>query len=202
MGLDTVELVVKFEKYFQIQIPNRVAESIYTVADAAAVIARLKHLPADPARTAAYYQLLTRLLDCLHPGYSPATEATLLTDLDLLDTNLTQAQPLAHCLQLHMPDLPRAAWEPGLPGWWQRLFGSGKDESVPDPPPLSPDWARTTVADLTEWLLAQNYAQLLPQPATLYEVQRAVIGITCAKCGVPVPEIKLADSFTDDLGMD
>lgn len=200
MGLDTVELVVAFEEHFQLAIPNRVAETIGTVEQAAAAITQLKSLPADPSRTAVYYQLLARLLACLHPLHPAAAETTPLTQLELLGANKARAQDLATCLQLHMPDLPQASWQPHLPGWWQRLFGA--TETPPTPPPLSPNWAHSTVADLTEWLLSQNYLQLLPQPATLYEVQRAVVGLTSDRCGLPVPEIRLTDSFTNDLGMD
>ncbi|WBO83395.1 hypothetical protein [Hymenobacter yonginensis] len=176
------------------------AETIGTVEQAAAAIAHLKGLPTDPARTAVYYQLLARLLACLSPRHPAPTEATLLTQLELLGANKARAQELAACLQLQMPDLPQASWQPRLPGWWQRLFGTAA--APPTPPPLSPDWAQSIVADLTEWLLAQNYQLLLPQPATLYEVQRAVVGLTSDRCGVPVPEIRLTDSFTNDLGMD
>ncbi|AII52694.1 hypothetical protein [Hymenobacter sp. APR13] len=200
MGLDTVELVVAFEEHFQLAIPNQVAETIGTVEQAAAAIAYLKGLPADPARTAVYYQLLARLLACLPSRHPAPTEATLLVQLELLGANKARTQELAACLQLQMPDLPQAGWQPRLPGWWQRLFGT--TAVAPTPPPLSPNWARSTVADLTEWLLAQNYQLLLPQPTTLYEVQRAVVGLTSDRCGVPVPEIWLTDSFTNDLGMD
>ncbi|WBA40461.1 hypothetical protein [Hymenobacter canadensis] len=168
MGLDIVELVVAFEEHFQLAIPNQVAETIGTVKQAAAAIAYLKGLPADPARTTVYYQLLTRLLACLHPRYPATTETTPLTQLELLGANKARAQALATCLQLHMPDLPQASWQPRLPGWWERLFGTMA--AAPTPPPLSPNWAQSTVADLTEWLLSQNYQLLLPQPATLYEV--------------------------------
>ena len=36
MGLDTVELIVSFEKHFGLDIPDRVAERINTVGDMAA----------------------------------------------------------------------------------------------------------------------------------------------------------------------
>ncbi|WP_426493093.1 hypothetical protein [Hymenobacter sp. 102] len=197
MGLDTVESIVAFEQHFQVAIPNRTAETLYTVADAAAAITVLKSLSADPARTAAYYRMLTQLLACLPPA---TTEATLLTKLELLGAGPARLAALAVCLQLRMPDLPQPPLAPQLPGWWQRLFGGTVPEAAPPPP--SPNWAQTTIEDLTEWLLAQNYAQLLPKPTTLYEVQRAVIGITSNQSGVSVPEIQLTDSFTNDLGMD
>ncbi|TGD81248.1 hypothetical protein [Hymenobacter wooponensis] len=65
-----------------------------------------------------------------------------------------------------------------------------------------PEWATCTVNDLVDWLLSENYQHLLSAPASLYEVQRVVIGITAIKCGIDVPEIKLTDSFSMDLGVD
>jgi acyl carrier protein len=38
--------------------------------------------------------------------------------------------------------------------------------------------------------------------ASQYEVEQAVIGLTSDKSGVPVEEIRLQSSFTNDLGMD
>jgi hypothetical protein len=200
MGLDTVELVVAFEKYFQIDIPNRVAENIFTVADAAAIITHLKNLPSGPSRSDAYQQLLARLLICLRPRFSAAMEITLLTEVELLGNNQEQAQTIARCLHLTMPSLPQASLLPSFTGWLQRLFEASK--AAPATPPLSFNWARTTVADLTEWLLAHNYQKLLPQPTTLYDVQRTVVGITSDCCGIPVPEVQLTDRFTYDLGLD
>lgn len=35
MGLDIVELIYSFERYFNVEVPDAVAESIYTVGDVA-----------------------------------------------------------------------------------------------------------------------------------------------------------------------
>lgn len=35
MGLDIVELIYSFERYFNVELPDAVAESIYTVGDVA-----------------------------------------------------------------------------------------------------------------------------------------------------------------------
>ena len=36
MGLDTVELAYSFERCFQVEIPDAVSETLYTVGDVAA----------------------------------------------------------------------------------------------------------------------------------------------------------------------
>ena len=199
MGLDSVELVVAFEKHFGLDIPNRMAEQLLTVADATDAITGLKNLLTDPARTVAYDELLLRLLRCLQTLQPLVTKATLLPELGLLGFSTKQQVTLATCLQLQLPDLFQTRWLPNPPNWWQRLFNTTSTAALL---PSYPNWGQSTVADLAEWLLAQNHASLLPQPATLYEVQRAVVGITSHQCGIPVPEIRLTDSFTYDLGVD
>jgi hypothetical protein len=186
MGLDTVELIVAFEKHFQITIPDREAERISTVGEAAACVTRLKGLSADPARTAVHYAVLQKLLDCIRPDFPAAQGTMVLAAFHHLPTQLTA------CMGLELPKLP--GLQPAAPGLLQKLLSTSG---------LSPaDWSKYTVADLVDWTLAQNYTSLLPTPATLYEVQRAAIGITSYCSGVSVPEIQLTDSFTNDLGMD
>jgi hypothetical protein len=198
MGLDTVELVIAFENYFQLAIPDREAERISTVGEAAACVTRLKDISPDLTRTAVYYTVLAKLLGCLQAVYQNPMEDTLLVTIWPPSTS-NQTTALATCLQLEVPALPSLG-PPKQPKrtttWLQRLFGS--DYLAPHPP----DCSACTVADLADWILAQNYASLLPTPATLYEVQRATIGITSYCSGVSVPEIQLTDSFTNDLGMD
>lgn len=69
--------------------------------------------------------------------------------------------------------------------------------------PKTPHWHTQTLAELIDWTIAANYEQLLLPPLTSqYEVVQAVIGLTSDKTGVPVEEIQLHSSFTNDLGMD
>lgn len=186
MGLDTVELVVAFEKHFRVSIPDWEAETIGTVEEAAACVTRLKGFSPDPARTTAFYTVLEKLLGCMGAEFPAVEDTTLLSAL-----RHSQAQ-LTTCLGLEVPQLP--GLQPPASGWLQKLLRIGW------PAPL--DWSKYTVADLTDWIVAQNYASLLPEPVTLYEVQRAIIGITSYCSGLSVPEIRLQDSFTNDLGMD
>ncbi|WP_394369097.1 acyl carrier protein [Hymenobacter telluris] len=197
MGLDTVELVIAFEKYFQLAIPDQEAEKLGTVGEVAACVARLKGLSVDPARTAAYYTVLAKLLGCLQAVHQDTMEDTLLVAIWPPST-ASNTTPLATCLKLEVPALPNLTSPklPERPTWLQLIFGLSY--SAPQPR----DWSTCTVADMADWILAQNYASLLPTPATLYEVQRATLGITSYCSGVDVPEIQLTDSFTNDLGMD
>lgn len=196
MGLDTVELIVAVEKHFQIIIPDREAENIGTVGQAAACVSRFKGLPSDPTRTAAYHAVLQKLLTCLQVVHSSATADTLLAAIWPPGT-ANKAVTLADCTQLEIPPLPKfiSPQQQGRITWLQRLFGSGYLSSQ------VPGWSGYTVADLTDWILAQNYVKLLPVPATVYEAQRVIVGITSYCSGILVSKIQLADSFTNDLGM-
>lgn len=197
MSLDTVELIVAFEKHFQISIPDPEAEKIATVGEAAACITRLKGLSPDPARTAVYYVLLQKLLGCLQVVHQSAAANTLLATVWSTGA-INKTTTLATCLKLEVPTLPKFTrpQQSGPTPWWQRLFGHNYKVSHP------PDWSACTVANFADWIVAQNYAVLLPAPATLYEAQRVAVGLTSYYSGIDVPEIQLTDSFTNDLGMD
>lgn len=195
MGLDSVELIYETEKYFQVAIPDRIAETIGTVGEMAAAVALLRGLPTNTRRTAVHARLLARVIDCLRPQFPAVAATSPLQELGLLQRSGSVRAQLAACLKLPLPPVPAMPATAPV-GWLPRLFGPRY------PAPLPPDWPRATLADFTDWLLAHNYRQLLPRPATLYEVQQAVIGLTADKCGISEPEIKLTDSFTSDLGID
>lgn len=195
MGLDSVELLCEVESYFQVAIPDPLAESIATVGDLAAAVTQLRGLPPVGNRTAAHVRLLERVLRCLAAGAAAATAATPLTQLGLLENGHPARRQLADCLMLKLPLVPLTPVF-SIPSWLYRLLGTG--HITPEAPHLS----RATLADFTDWLLAAHYNQLLPAPTSLYEVQRAVIGLTADKCGLSVSEMQLTDRFTSDLGID
>ncbi|SDJ92190.1 hypothetical protein SAMN05421823_101428 [Catalinimonas alkaloidigena] len=61
-----------------------------------------------------------------------------------------------------------------------------------------------TLADLIHFIGALNYEKLisLPHPASRYEVERVIVGITYERTGVDIEEIKPSSRFTYDLGID
>ncbi|MCB2407188.1 hypothetical protein [Hymenobacter lucidus] len=190
MGLDSVELLVAFEKRFNLSIPDTEAEWIDTVAEAAECIGRHLRVPVAASRSAVFTAVLASLLQCLSQQKLPAASITAATQLEALWPAGPAAeglQLLAGCLALKIPGLPKP--RTGFSAW---LLGQ----------PSAPVWAGKTVADFVDWLVALNQEQLLPTVATLYDVQRVVVGITSEKIGVPVDEIRLTDSFVNDLGID
>ena len=195
MGLDTVELVVAFEKHFQLEIPDPIAEQMGSVGDVAVWVGQqlgtteqrlsvirinvakaLKHLLFAEQANEEGDKLLKDLLPDLH-AYQEA--ARRLQD--------------EHGLLFLIPDsIPRNSGN----GWLRKLFAG-----------FGPEGETTAslykLSQLVDWTVAYNYEKLLMLPLTSqYEVEQAVIGITANKSGVDIPNIKLSSRFAYELGMD
>ena len=191
MGLDSVELLVRFEKYFEVDVPDAVAEILYTPADVAAWVSQHLGLPAtarSPGREAVAQQLQAL--------FAVPAAATRLADL------LPTGEAWAHYAQ-RLADqtgwrLPEIGWlrPPRARGWLNQLFDWTTTVALPDP-------NRSRFADLVDWTLARNYECLLPKPwQSQYEVLQAIIGITSDASGVEVSGIKPTSRFVYDLGID
>ncbi len=191
MGLDSVELLVALEKRFSFSMPDIEAEQISTVADMAVCICRHRNIPLVADRSESFQTLLNAIICCLDQQHSAVT-VTIDTLLQAVwPPEKTAYKHLEHCLSLLVPRLVAPRPRSRISAW---LLGSVTTSYA--------TWQQHTVAALTDWILALNQEKLLPQPMTLYEVQRVVVGITSAQSGVPIEEIRLADRFVYDLGID
>jgi acyl carrier protein len=198
MGLDTVELIVSFEKHFGVEITDSAAGSIRTVGDMAAWLGQ--QLGTIGRRESAVRETVAQQLRTFFE--LPATLATAETEVTPLLALLPNhaawkhyAAELRAQYRLVSPQLPVVAPAPPL-GWLARLFGS---DQLPPRPTLS----NSTLGELIDWTVALNYEKLLSPPySSQYDVEQAVIGLTCDKSGVEIEEIRLSSSFTNDLGMD
>jgi hypothetical protein len=149
-------------------------------------MAGLRHLA---VRQAVAEQLLSEL----PPG---ATQSTPLCQL------LPSAQAfdeyryaLHNCYGLTLPLLSIPLTIPASPSLWERLTGQQLPKTL--------RWHTQTLAELIDRTVAANYETLLVLPlASQYEVAQVIIGITSVSSGVPVEEIRLQCSFTNDLGLD
>lgn len=191
MGLDTVELVMSFERYFGLAVPDSEAEKINTVGDVAAWFSQ--QLGVAGQQSAVRASVAGQFLRELPPG---ATEATPLRQL-LPDVQALNGYRYALCNRygLILPPLSAPPATPAPPSLWERLTGRQL--------PKVPHWHTQTLAELIDWTIAANYEALLVPPlASQYEIAKAAIGITSHSSGVPVEEIRLQSSFTNDLGLD
>jgi acyl carrier protein len=193
MCLDSVELLVRFEKYFEVEVPDAVAETLATPADTAAWISQQLAIPAtahSPGREAVEEQL-----QALFAAHAPSAETKL---ADLLPTGQAWAQYAEQLADQAGWQLPEIGWlrPPWARGWLNQLFDWATSITPPDPNSYR-------FADLVDWTLARNYELLLAKPwQSQYEVVQAVIGITSDSSGVEVSQIKPTSGFTFDLGID
>jgi len=193
MGLDSVELLVRFERYFEIEVPDAVAEKIFTPGDAAAWVCQCLRIATDglsPCRKTVEQQLQT-----LFVNYTSVADTRL---SELLPTGEAWAQYAQQLADQTGWQLPEIGWLrlPRARGWLNQLFNWVTTSTPPDP-----NLYRFT--DLIDWTLARNYELLLTKPwQSRYEVLQAIIGITSDSSGVEVSDIKPNSRFVYDLGID
>lgn len=192
MGLDTVELMVSLERYFSLEIPDSIAETIYTVGDLSTWLSQqlgVSGLRQSAVRVTIAEQLLSEA--------PPGSDET--TPLRQLFSNAAALKNYRYALKerygLVLPPLSPLQVAPATPSLWERLTGQLL--------PRVSHWSTQTLSELIDWSVAFNYEKLLSMPlASQYEVEQVVIGITSDKSGMPVEEICLQSSFVNDLGMD
>jgi acyl carrier protein len=193
MGLDSVELLVRFEKYFEVDIPDVVVETLFTPADTATWISQYLGVATDgfsPGQKAAEQQLQTLFAAC-----APLADTKLASLLPTGEAWVQYAQQLASQTDWQLPEID---WlrPPRARGWLNQLFNWVTTVTPPSP-------NHYYFADLIDWTLARNYELLLPKPwQNRHEILQAVIGITSDSSGVEVSEIKPDSRFVYDLGID
>ncbi|MDF7813246.1 hypothetical protein [Hymenobacter sp. YC55] len=199
MGLDSVELIYTVERYFNIEIKDAEAEQIGTVGAMVACVAAHLQIAPDTAASSVYQAMHDNVccyLKQLLPQQMIITAATPLREIVKFadwDAAFFQRQ-LETGLGLEVPTL-LYTWPVGGLGVPFRFFGSNRRQK--------PQQVSTTFKDLIGWLLAANYKTVFVLPwLSYYDVQQAAVGLISECLSVPVPEIQLTDSFTNDLGVD
>ena len=192
MGLDTVELMVSLERYFCLEIPDSIAETIYTVGDLSTWLSQqlgVSGLRQSAVRVTIAEQLLSEA--------PPGSDET--TPLRQLFSNAAALKNYRYALKerygLVLPPLSPLRVAPATPSLWGRLTGQLLTSVS--------HWSTQTLSELIDWSVAFNYEKLLSMPlASQYEVEQVAIGMTSDKSDMPVEEIRLQSSFVNDLGMD
>lgn len=198
MGIDSVELLMSFERHFKLEVPDAVAESICTVGDAATWFSQQLGLAGQhqSAVRLAVSKQLCAVLEAINSKVIAYSELTPLCEAFPNQQSLESCrQQLLSRYNLLMPRLSPVPAAPATPSLWEKIWGR----------PLwrPPSWPTQTLAELTDWIVAANYEQLLSLPlASQYEVEQAIIGITSYSSGVEIEEIQLRSSFANDLGID
>lgn len=194
MGLDSVELVMDFEDYFGISIPNADAEKLTHIHSVVSYISRRLDL-LDSTSTLKEITL-AKLIAALK---------TVNACDELFENNLAyqyldpsdkqQLALISEMIGLPLPDfrLPETSGR----SIWGRL------KKVADFQPMF-DWKLVTIGRINDAVNAHNLAAIINKDKLLtpYEVYIAVSKITVDKAGVDYLEIQPEKSFTSDLGID
>jgi acyl carrier protein len=188
MGLDSVELVMEWEKYFQIEIPDKEAANMLTVEDA------VEYISSQVRYSNQHTDIKEKILMEFRNAVVGMGIAFSITPFDgiyqlipLKDVETWKAISLE--TKLDMP-------EPILTGFFgnfiERIF------------PQKDNFDSTTLERFIDLLAAVNYEKIIDRNhiQNKYEIMVAVIGITIEKIGVSPFEVYLNSSFTNDLGID
>jgi acyl carrier protein len=197
MGLDSVELVMSIEDKFGIRIEDSEAEKIYTVQDFADIVfSRISKNPTDKCLTQIVFYRIRKALRNL-----TSTEKEIRPDMKISEL-FTQSElkekwnQLKTEVGLELPDLVALDFNPELSSH-VKIFGI---KTIKRTTPVS----KGTLRQLVDWTISLNRDKLIDieKISSKYEVERIICGITEDRIGVPISEIELHHSFTNDLGID
>jgi acyl carrier protein len=198
MGLDSVELLMEWEKAFAIEIPDKEAQQIVSVNDATdTIIAHIQLQPMEGCKSQKlFYQFRRYFEDKLNISKADFKPNIQLKEVLPFKDRKKLWREMQVSLECQLPDLVSADVDlepkPDL-----RIFGIHLSK-------IQPAFSEHTIGDFIDYVFALNYQKLvsLPDAANRYEVQKVIIGITSDKMGIPVNEIKPESRFTYDLGID
>jgi acyl carrier protein len=195
MGLDSIELVMEVEKYFNIQISDPEAEKTLTIQNMVDCVAR--HLSVSNNSTELRDTVVNKIQN-------------ILIKLNLTDKPLSLTDPVFLTLS------------PKNKSIWQ-LFTDEMGLDIPKPETTEKsnnnffdkiksafsmnyfyDWKEITLELFASAICAKNCSLLINSSAikNIYEIYVAVTSITVDKIGVDYYEITPEKSFTNDLGVD
>ncbi|WP_338732025.1 phosphopantetheine-binding protein [Mangrovimonas cancribranchiae] len=197
MGLDSVELLMSVEDRFGIRIEDSEAEKIYTVQNFVdCVYGKIITNPNEKCLTQiVFYRIRKafRNLNLTRKEIKPETRISeLLTQSELKENwHLLKTE-----IGLDLPELVALDFNPKL-GTHVKIFGI---KTIKRTTPVSSG----TIRELVDWTIALNQEKLIDieKITNKYEIERIVIGIINRNMGIPISEIKLEHSITNDLGID
>jgi hypothetical protein len=198
MGLDSVALLVDVEKHFDISISNAEAEKIYTVQDFAdCVFTKVTiHTSQKCKSQILFYRFRSFFVETWGIEKERITPDRKLNELIRVNELIKGWAEIEISLGLKLPELSKLDFDPtlekeikflGLKFWTRKAAVTNG-----------------TVKDLVNWTLSLNPKELIDAKnlCSKIDIERIVMGIISESCGIPINEIKLEHSITNDLGID
>jgi acyl carrier protein len=197
MGLDSVELLMSVEDKFGIRIEDSEAENICTVQHFAdTVFSKIIINPSDKCLIQIVFYRIRKAFQNLN-----------LTELDIKPNSkisdlLTQSElkgnwnRLETELELKLPELVAIDFNPKLNSH-VKIFGI---KTIKRNTPVT----KGTIRELIDWVISLNFEQTIDiqKITNKYEVERIISGIISENMGIPITEIELRHTITNDLGID
>jgi hypothetical protein len=197
MGLDSVELVVYVEDKFGIRIPDDECAKINTVQDFAnSVYQRISINPTEKCLTQIVFYRIRKAFQTLNLSKEKIKPDSLITEL------LTQAELKSKWKQieielgLKLPKLVSLDFNQNLDTHVKILGFRTFKRTQPV--------TKGTIRQLIDWTISLNFDKTIDinKITDKYEVERIISGIISDRMGIPINEIELKHSITNDLGID
>jgi hypothetical protein len=194
MGLDSVELPMEWERYFNIEIPDIIAEKITTVQNAVDAISAILNISDEG--TEPNYSVFNRLQNAIAKS-------------GLANAPIAQSDLVA---KVH-PDCSKHEWT---------LIARELELEVPFPPCVANDnsfksiilaairwtpnfnYAEFTFSEFTDIICGNNYQTLIDARSikTRYEIYIVLMAMIVEKIGISIYEFKSGKIFIGDFGID
>jgi acyl carrier protein len=197
MGLDSVELLMSVEDKFGISIEDSEAENIATVQHLAdTVYSKIIVNPTDKCLTQILFYQIRKAFQNLNLTESEIMPKSKISDLLTKSELKTNWNRLEKEIELKLPELVAMDFNPKLDSH-VKIFGI---KTIKRNTPVT----KGTLRELIDWTISLNFEKTIDiQKITdKYEVERIIAGIISENMGIPISEIELRHTITNDLGID
>ena len=199
MGLDSVELVITLENKFGIMVPDEEWEKTCTVQEISnKLLEKITLKPNEKCISQIiFYKIKRAIIDLnIVPSNFELKRNTYI--IDILSTNMTATNwnKLEQKLQLKLPRLVKMDFNKNL-DTHIKVFGF---KTIKRRQPVT----KGTIGQLVDWVISLNYEKMIKidKISSKYEIERVVSGIISNNIGVPINQIEMHHSITNDLGVD
>lgn len=195
MGLDSVELVMTIEDKFGIEIPNNECEQIHKVQEFAdSVFEKIKISPNEKCLSQIIFYRIRKALEQFGNERQIITPNSIISEFFNRINLDNDWKKFEKKIELKLPKL--VDFDKNLNKEVKFLGFKIFDRTEPI--------AENTIRKLTDWIISINHEELIKieNISSKYEVERIICGIIEDRIGVPISEIELHHSITNDLGVD